>query len=157
MFNKGEIIVYANSGVCEVEDIVDRYGKEYYVLNPLYEEGKIYVPVDTKLFIRGIINKDEALSLIDSIPNIDEDMCNESRTNDLTKFYSSLVDEHTLEGLVRTIKSVERKDKVRNGLGQVDRRYLKRAEKTLFGELACVLEIPYDDVKSFIKKRINQK
>ena len=157
MFTKGDEVVYAHSGVCKVNDVVERYGKEYYELDPYYEDGIIFVPTDTKLFIRKVITKQEALDLIDSIPEIDEDMCNESKTNDLKKFYSSLVDEHTLEGLVKTIKSVKQKKQVRNGLGQMDRKYLKRAEKTLFGELACALEIPYDDVKTFIKKRTSQK
>ena len=84
-------------------------------------------------------------------------MCDETRSNDIKKFYSSLVDEHTLEGLVRTIKSINNKNKIKNKIGQVDRRYMKRAEQTLYGELACALGIAYEDIKPFIKKRISQK
>lgn len=157
MFTENEMIVYANSGVCKVEGITQKYGEDYYILNPLYEDGTIFVPVNTKLFMRKVISKEEALQLIDSIPSIDEEMCDETRSNDIKKFYSSLVDEHTLEGLVRTIKSINNKSKIKNKIGQVDRRYMKRAEQTLYGELACALDIPYNDIKPFIKKRISQK
>lgn len=157
MFTEGEMIVYANSGVCKVEGITNKYGKDYYILDPLYEPGIIYVPLDTKLFMRPVITKEEAIKLIDSIPDIDEDMCDETRSNDIKKFYSSLIDEHTLEGLVRTIKSVKNKNKARNKIGQVDRRYYKRAEQTLYGELACALDIPYDEIKPYVKKYLSQK
>ena len=157
MFTVGDMIVYANSGVCKVEGITKKFDKDCYILDPLYEDGIIYVPVDTKLFMRKVITKEEAMALIDSIPDIDEEMCDETRSNDIKKFYSSLIDEHTLVGLVKTIKSVNNKNKARNKIGQVDRRYMKRAEQTLYGELACALDIPYEEIKTYVKKHLSQK
>ena len=154
MFDVGELVVYARTGVCKIDNIVTRNDTLYYVLNPLYEDGTIYVPINTKQFMRKIINKEEALSLINEIPNIKSDMCLGSKVSDLKEFYASLLDENTLEGLVMTIKSVNKKNNVKNKIGQLDHRYMKKAENILYGELAVVLDIPFTEVKSFIKKRI---
>ena len=91
MFNIGEYIVYGNKGVCEVADVskmsmsaMDK-DKLYYTLVPIYARGsKIYSPVDnTKVVIRPVITHDEALELIDNIPDIEmvEDVDDKKRGN----------------------------------------------------------------------------
>jgi CarD family transcriptional regulator len=42
-------------------------------------------------------------------------------------------------------------------LGMVDERFMKQAERLLYGELAVALEIPYDDVQPYIARRIKEK
>ena len=68
------MIVYGNEGVCRVEEIgtpkisgVDKH-REYYTLAPIYREGKVFTPVDSKVFMRPVITREEALALIDRIP-----------------------------------------------------------------------------------------
>ena len=71
MFQIGERIMYGSSGVCRVEAIgkpdsasfADR-DRDYYTLSPLYGEGVIYVPVDSSVFMRPILSREEALELI---------------------------------------------------------------------------------------------
>ena len=39
-------------------------------------------------------------------------------------------------------------------LGMIDERYMKQAERMLYGELATALEIGYDDVEDYIAARL---
>ena len=81
MFKIGDLIIYGGEGVCKVEDIgvpdiFDvTHEREYYTLSPLYRQGKIYTPVDTKIFMRPVISKDEAMDLIEMMPEIDGEVC----------------------------------------------------------------------------------
>ena len=62
MFQKGDLIVYGNMGVCRVEAVEAPAGlpgagekKLYYKLDPVYETGTVYIPVDAKVFMRPIL------------------------------------------------------------------------------------------------------
>ena len=80
MFDIDDLIMYGNTGVCKVSDITTPEfagadeDKLYYVLEPLYQSGVIYAPVDNeKVFMRPVISEDEARDLIDNIPQIEAD------------------------------------------------------------------------------------
>ncbi len=94
MFKIGDVISVSRKGICKVEDIAKNVydgcdkNKEYYVLRPVDEINNmvIYLPIDTKLDIRKILQKTEAkkqleclainskndlqLESFDEIPNI---------------------------------------------------------------------------------------
>ena len=65
-----DLIVYGGEGVCRVEEIgvpkisgVNKQ-RQYYTLSPLYRAGKVFAPVDAKVFMRPVITHDEAVALI---------------------------------------------------------------------------------------------
>ena len=70
MFKKGDYVVNASNGVCEVSDIVTMNmgsgNKEYYVLVPIEENtAKVYIPIDlAENRIRSAMNADDAWRLI---------------------------------------------------------------------------------------------
>lgn len=71
MFTKGEYVVYEQKGVCRVEgfEAPDIPGiakdRDYYVLLPVLQGGKLYVPVDSaEGKMRKIISSQEAEELI---------------------------------------------------------------------------------------------
>ena len=75
MFNKGDKIVYGQTGVCIVEDIAQRelikhVKRLYYKLRPIYQQNNIiYAPAESdKVLIRPVISKDEADALIKKMP-----------------------------------------------------------------------------------------
>ena len=41
-------------------------------------------------------------------------------------------------------------------LGMVDERYMKQAERLLYGELAAALDIPYEEVQPYIARRVEE-
>ena len=139
MFRKGEYVIYGNNGICCIEEIgvprdtpLGDSGKEYYTLAPVFSSGKIYAPLDTKVFMRPILTKAEAEELI--------------------------LDTHRCEDLVRLIKTVYRKEKrlEENGkkLAKTEREYSKLAKELLHREFSMALEVPYEDVENYITEKV---
>ena len=68
MYQVGERIIYGSVGVCEVAAVgpLDMQGakkdREYYTLSPLYQNGKIFAPVDTTVFHRPVLTREQALA-----------------------------------------------------------------------------------------------
>ena len=80
MLEKGELVVYGEKGICEVDGTThlelrgaDK-NKLYYILIPLGErDTKIYCPVDNeKVPLRRPMNKNEAMKLIEELPELSE-------------------------------------------------------------------------------------
>lgn len=83
MHQVGELIVYGGTGVCRVEAVETpqqrgpEAGRQYYLLKPLYQDGTIRIPVDSKVFMRPAISRQEAEALIDAIPGMHAEACHE--------------------------------------------------------------------------------
>ncbi|MBW7572392.1 CarD family transcriptional regulator [Caproiciproducens faecalis] len=160
MYQIGEWIVYGNDGVCKVEavGILDipgvNKGKVYYTLCPAFRNGKIFTPVDTNVFMRPVITFDKVQELISLVPFIGENVYNNPNKKLLEDHYQEFFQTHDCSDLIKIIKSVYTKkvDAADQGkkLGQMDERFMKRAEDLLFGEFAVVLGIPKESVKSYI-------
>ncbi len=164
MYNVGDYIIYGSSGVCRVESVGEpeikalrKNGKKYYKLCPVGSTETIYIPVDTEVFMRPIIDRGEAEALIDEIPDIDGKACYTSSPRIRSDFYQGYMDTHECEDLVKLIKSIYAKSRheEKNGKAQssIDKRYMQRAEKTLYSELSLALDIPQEDVLGYIHKR----
>ncbi|MCI2106388.1 MAG: CarD family transcriptional regulator [Intestinimonas sp.] len=165
MFQKGDLIIYGNTGVCRVEEVgppkniggADR-DRLYYTLSPVYGTGNIYIPVDTSVFMRPVISREEADRLIDRIPLIQEDICDSSNQRTLNEHYQAVLQTHTCEDLLQLIKTVYAKNRnyIHRGKkpGQTDQKYKKRAEDLLYGELSVALDIPLEKVEGYIRKKM---
>lgn len=156
MYQIGEMIIYGGEGVCRVEAVGPlamsgiKGSKHYYTLAPLYREGKIYAPVDTNVFMRPILSRAEAEELIRHIPDIQAAACTERNPRLLGEYYQEMIRSRSCVSMVRLIKTAYMKRQARQARGskpgQVDERYMKRAEELLYGELAVALDIPRDEV-----------
>ena len=166
MYKIGEYIIYGNDGVCKVEDVgvlnISGINKKriYYTLKPLYENGKIFTPIDTSVFMRSLINYEEVQQLIESIPYIKEKKCNEKNSRLLQIYYKNLLQTHECSDLLTLIEGVyEKKDNVtKKGkkLGQIDIRFMKLAEGLIEDEFSVVLGIHREEVKNYIKEKIKE-
>lgn len=164
MFQIGDLIIYGSVGVCKVEDIgvPDIYGmdadRQYYTLAPLYKQGKVYTPVDTKVFMRPVISRSEALELIKSIPDIDDDIIENRNIRVLSEKYQSTMDTHECSDLMHILKSIRHKRNVMDErgkkLGQVDEKFYRKAEDLLHGEFAVALDIPKEKVGAYIADKV---
>ena len=165
MYQTGELIVYGSTGVCRVEGYtgLDRPGEDrerrYYLLKPLWQDGVIYTPVDGgKVPMRPVMSREEAETLIDRMPGIPAAACQGSTAQALARQYQSAVREGGHQSLVEMMKAIYRKRRQAEAknrrLGQVDERYMKQAERLLYGELAAALGIPYDGVEEYIAARL---
>ena len=160
MFHVGEFIVYGINGICRVEEIgtpkisgVDKH-RDYYPLAPIYREGKVFTPVDSKVFMRPVITREEALALIDRIPQMTAEVYENSNLRFLNEHYQQCIQNYTCADLLQLIKDVraKRQKMTERGkkLGLVDERYMKRAEEMLHGELAVALNMTREQVPQFI-------
>ncbi len=167
MFSIGDVIVYESTGVCRVVDISPRAvagsGKDvmHYTLKPLYQNGFIYIPVDSdKVFMRDVITRERAEQLIDMIPGIKAEICSSGNRQQLIEHYQSAFSSHSCVDLIELIKSIYSKQAYaaehHRRLGQLDARYMKRAEELLYGEFSVALGIPKSEVVGYIKKRIGE-
>lgn len=163
MFQPGDFIIYGSNGVCEVTDIgtpeqfADRKDL-YYKLEPVYSSETIYTPVGSRVFMRPVMSRDEAELLIAKIPSIETDVCTSHKITFLKAHYESSLETHKCEDLIQLIKSVYVKnvEATHNGkkLGQIDQRYMKRAEELLHGELAVALGISCNEVANYIEDAV---
>ena len=160
MYEIGQLIVYGNEGVCRVEEIgtpkisgVDKH-RDYYTLAPIYREGKVFTPVDSKVFMRPVISREEALALIDRIPEMTAEAYENANLRFLNEHYQHCLQNYTCADLLQLIKDVRAKrcQMIERGkkLGLVDERYMKRAEEMLHGELAVALGMTREQVPKFI-------
>ena len=163
MFQPGEVMVYGTSGVCRVEEITRLPGGDrkrmYYKLKPLWQDGVIYAPVDSeKIPMRRVISRQEAEALIDQMPGIQAAVCRGTTVQALAQQYQSAVRDGGHQALIEMMKSIYLKrgqaEAKNRRLGMVDERYMKQAERMLYGELATALEIPYDEVGGYITARL---
>lgn len=164
MYQVGDLIIYEQTGVCRIDEIgapavpyLDK-GKTYYTMAPMYSTETIYVPVDTKAFMRPIMARAEAEELIRRIPAIGEETIEIKNLQMLSIHYQASFQTHDCNDLVRLIKTVylknENAQKSGKKPGKIDERYLKRAEDLLYGELAAALGIPRECVPDYIKRTL---
>lgn len=166
MFKKGEYVVCGNKGVCVVEDVttlnisgVDKE-REYYILKPVYTSGStVYVPVDsTKESIRKVLEKDEANKLISGIPDIP--LITIANDKLLEQEYRGCMKSNNCEEWVKIIKTIYLRKQKRLEAGRkvtaVDAKYFRIAEDNLYGELAISLDMPREEVESYITSEMEK-
>lgn len=165
MFEKGDYIVYGNSGVCEVQDIGPMEmtgvseGKLYYTLKQRYAAGgTIFTPVDnSKIVMRSIYSKGEAGELIETIPFIEALEIRDEKKRE--EFYKDSLRTCDFTETIRLMKLIHHRKRKRLAAGKkmasLDERYLKMAEDGLYGELEVSLELSRDDVEHLVAERLD--
>ena len=167
MFQPGDLVVYGATGVCRVEEITrpnttgpDR-NRRFYLLKPLQQDGVIYTPVDNqKVSIRAVISRETAEELIDLIPSIRAKAYHGPTLQALAQHYQSAVRTHDCRDLLELMMSIYAKRQQakaqKRRLGMVDERFMKQAEKMLYGEFSVALGIPYEEVQPYIARRLEK-
>jgi|Cm827metagenome_2_1110796.scaffolds.fasta_scaffold04675_3 CarD family transcriptional regulator len=168
MFQPGELVVYGSTGVCRVEEVAqpDVTGADrkrlYYRLKPLQQDGVIYTPVENngKVPIRPVITETEAEELIDLIPNIRAEAYHGTTLQALAQHYQNAVRTHDCRDLLELLRSIyvkrQQAEAQNRRLGMVDERFMKQAERLLYGELSAALGIPEEEVEPYIAQRIER-
>lgn len=166
MYQVGALIVYGAEGVCRVESVGPlemrgaQKGTSYYTMAPLFRAGKIFTPVDTTVYTRPVMTREEAEALIDRIPEIPAEVYESNNPRLLNEHYQALLKSYDCVDLVRLIRAIYAKGRgaAQRGrhLGQVDERTFKRAQDMLHGELAAALGIAPDQVAEYISRRVEE-
>ncbi|MBP3337588.1 MAG: CarD family transcriptional regulator [Clostridia bacterium] len=166
MFNVGDKIIYGQTGVCEVMEIVEmsipgeNKKTPYYSLKPLFmSSSTIFTPVENKkIAMRAVISKEEAEKLIKSIPEIKAEPFAPQARKEAALFYENALKSLDCYDLVELTKSIYAKKQIaeqnKKVIGAMDEKFMKKAEELLFGELSVALGIDKDDVFEYIKNMI---
>ncbi|NLT35302.1 MAG: hypothetical protein GXX83_05340 [Gaiellales bacterium] len=166
MYQVGDVIVYGKMGVCTVESI-DPDGSSgdsqelCYLLKPFYHNCSISIPVsNTTVFTRPALSREEAERLIEIIPSLQPTDCCDLTPQQWAARYEECTASHDCRDLIELTMSIYRKKRLaeqqKRKLGAVEERYMRRAEGLLFGELAVALDIPREEVQSYISSRVDQ-
>lgn len=167
MFDIGQQIVYGTTGVCIVNkigplDLSSGMGDRiYYTLLPFYsKESTIYTPVDNeKIVMRPILTKEEAESLIQEIPEIDELWITDEKQREQN--YKDALAKADCRELIRVIKTIYPRKQERLAAGKKvtasDERYFNMAEDFLYKELAISLEMELDEVADYVVSHVKEQ
>lgn len=166
MFEKGDYIVHGSNGVCQVEGVtnLDMPGVDknrlYYVLSPVNSKGsRMYSPIDnSKVVVRKILSKDEAMDLIDDIPNIEQFVIENDKQRETR--YKEAIRTCDCRELIRIIKTLYNHRQERFAEGKksttIDEKYFHMAEDNLYSELAISMGREKSGIEEFIAERMAQ-
>ena len=159
MFQIGQYIVYHSAEVCQVEAIGplrfagDR-DVDYYTLRPfdVDSSGKIYIPVDTAVFMRAVITKAEALRRLKELELLNGKIPGAMSRPQLANYYRELLLSHDLSEQLKLFKELHCKSRAaprsKKGLALTEQRLYKQVGKLLSGELSLALrETPERSMK----------
>lgn len=161
-FSIGDKVIYSSLGVCNVAEVdarMEALNKDelYYILVPINPRlGKAYVPHSKEDSIKPVISKSEALAVIDRFLKEGVDEYRDSNSRLVEDHFKKLIKTNDCFNNLVVIKSMkvriqEQKDK---GVSPSSTymRLLDDAKKRAYGELSIALDIPVDDVPSFIEE-----
>lgn len=167
MFQVGETVVYATTGVCTITSIgplsmhgVDRK-RQYFTLQPLYQDGAVYVPAegDKLKSMRYPLSVQEAQVFLAQIPAIEACQIEHFNYKQRTDAFSAALHENNCVSLVSVIKAVEEKKRRFREKQQynADNNFHKRAMNLLCGELAYALGISVEETRRQVEQAVRQE
>lgn len=164
MYKIGNYVAHYKEGVCEITAIgkldmsCSDKKKEYYTLKPVYNTGgTLYTPVSNERGqIRDVITAEEARALIEDMPKIDALLVAEEKKREA--LYKEALLRNECRSWIAIMKTSYARKMKRLSLGKksinIDDKYLGIAENFLYGEFAMALDMPKEEVKTFLKKQI---
>lgn len=166
MFEVNDYVVYNSRGIYKIVDItkemdIDDIETEYYVLQPAFGHNlTIKTPVNNpKVMMRGVITKDDVLSLIAEMPEHETIWINDVKKR--SENFKAALKTGECEEWIKVIKTLhlEKKKKEVHGkkLLKLEEDILKAAENHLYEEFAIALNISPDEVLPFILDNIPQE
>lgn len=159
-FAVGDLVIYGETGVCRVVDIVEKEFLEVvqqcYKLQPIYQSCVIFTPAEGgNVFMRKIITSEEAEGIISGLKTREPAVYNARSSRELSDIYDKIIKQHDCDALALLMRSIyEKRQKLiaqKKKLSAIDERYMKKAEDLLFGEIAAALGIEKRDVAERIR------
>ncbi len=160
MFQKDEYVFYESGGICKISDIQTAplegmpQDRAYYVMQSVHTaNGIMYIPVDNeKVFLRRLLNSDEAESLIAEIPTVEA--FDEPNAKLLRNKYTDAMRTHDPVEWVRVIKTVYNRTTGNAAgarrLSETERSLAETAKRYLYTELALALGKEAGDMEQYI-------
>lgn len=164
-FSVNDLVSYGVSGVCRIAAIQEcKLGKEseeYYLLVPIRDEkSTIYVPVKNSVLcgrMKKLLSREEMERFLSEVPEKEYPWIESDRERqDRCQSILMSGDRHSVAGLIRMFYARrESLSAVGKKLRVADDRFLREAEKMLFGEMAVVLEMETEAAADYFAGRLS--
>ncbi|MDO4489385.1 MAG: CarD family transcriptional regulator [Eubacteriales bacterium] len=166
MFEVGQYVIKANTGVCRVVEITmyarneEEDEKLFYILAPKTNPAsRLYVPVDSdKSNMRPVMTYEEAEAFIVNVPNIEVAWIASDKLRE--KEYKEAIKSNNPEALVSIIKNLIIRNRQREEQGKkstaVDERYFQMAENALYSELSTAMDKSVEELRVLISEAIEK-
>ena len=109
--------------------------------------------------MRRILTKEEAESLIESIPSIGSLWVADEKQREAN--YKQAVNSCDCTEWIRIIKTLWRRNRDRMAVGKkvtaMDKKYFKLAQDNLYSELSMSLHIPQESMEDYIAKKVEEQ
>lgn len=161
MFQKGDYVVYGPHGVCSIVDLETRSAKkektEYYVLEPLDQIGtRFYIPTNNQVAcskLSPIITKQALIELLKQDTIFDNAWIPDE--NQRKQHYKALISSGDRVALIRMIHTLHQQKILNQNIGRklhlCDDSFLRDAQRLLDAEFSMVLEIPREQIGTYIQ------
>ena len=167
MYAIGTSVLYARTGVCRIESIGSapfqkHDDQRYYKLRAVFSNSGeyIYIPVDTAVSMRPLIDSGEAADFLKQLPQLKPQHLTFRKPAELAAHYQEMLACGDPESFLLLIKEIYLKGKdltaQHRKLGQVDARYLKIAERLVCEEFAVALRTEPESIKDRLQSGIFQ-
>ena len=165
MYKIGDLFVYGSSGACRITDIKkENFGKNettYYILSPVFDiKETIYIPIDNEALVakmKRILTPEELITLIKTIPQKKSVWI--ENVNQRREEYKRIIKKANREELLALIKTLyERRVELQQSgknLSVYDERFFRHAQNIIHSEISLVLQIPREEIPSYIEKTLS--
>ena len=161
MLSRGDAVVYKCKGMYKVEDIgtldfsfADR-NKKYYTLQSIEDSrDRAYVPTDDESNIRRPVSREEALELIDQMPDIEVLRVKNEKFRE--QEYKECISDFCPENWVKVLKTLYKRTKSRGSITSMDRKYQMLLEHALYSEFSFALGVPVNQVTRVIAEHTDK-
>lgn len=164
LFKISDTVVHPGMGVCKITDIKSedfaKFGsKQFYVMNPIYENTQttVYVPVDSpKITLKKLLSEEEIEKMLSEIDFsksvwIENDIIRKEK-------FSQILKSGDRTDIILLIKELhlklEEREKTGKRLHIADEKILREAEKLIHQELAFSMNIEIEQVAELIIKYV---
>lgn len=164
MFDINDNIMYGNVGVCRIDGILsgDKTGmnpdKKYYKLYSYGEKEVIYTPIDTNVFMRKIMTKEQIKELIHKIPNLETIKIHSKNMKVQSDYYKTFLKNCDSKNMLMLIKTIYKKNLDRKKDGKKERTieniFFKEAQEKLHLEIAIAFGIDIEEVPKIIENEL---
>jgi len=165
MFDIGDVIVYSEHGLCQIDEICDKtiagVSRKYYVLHPLAESTlTISTPVDNdKVVMLKPMNREEAEEILNSFHQPGIDWIEDAKHRSMK--YNSLVKTGNRVEIAKIANTLMRKNlelqMTNKRIYDQDRKLLHTIRTILYKEIALSLNSSFEEIENRVQNMIKQK
>ena len=166
MYQAGDKVVYGMHGVCEVVElekrVVERKTVTYLVLEPVGQQGTRYlVPAHNEAAmkkVRPMLSREDMDVLLSSeTVHTDAWIKDEGQRKQL---YRDLINSGDRQRLLQMIHTLYSHRDTQTAMGKkvhmCDDNFLRDAEKLLCSELSVILDIPANEAKQYLRRKLKE-